>query len=86
MRWRLPRRTAGAAGPDAVQGNTVDGIDEFEKNLERMREDPKTSRIKVLGKNVVEASAELTVGKIKPLTGVDPVEHLQLDAELSAQR
>ena len=60
----------------ASKADTVDGIDEFEKNLERMREDPKTSRIKVLGKNVVEASAELTVGKIKPLTGVDPVEHL----------
>ena len=60
----------------ASKADTADGIDEFEKNLERMREDPKTSRIKVLGKNVVEASAELTVGKIKPLTGVDPVEHL----------
>ena len=58
------------------KADTMDGIDEFEKNLERMREDPKTSRIKVLGKNVVTASAELTVGKIQPLTGVDPVSHL----------
>jgi hypothetical protein len=41
------------------KADTMDGIDEFEKNLERMREDPKTSRIKVLGKNVVTASAEL---------------------------